>query len=229
MLCLKPLGRLACLCLVLLAAGPARADLIQVTPIGTPAFSLADVNIFTGPVGTAADGYHDFNQTVKAILNSPTNYMANLGLKDSTTFPASAFTSPNGVYLVFMVEPISQQTTTFPLTFSGTLSRNGVLYDPAFDPSPVPTLNGKYVFPHSGTGWSPIPIVAVENTDFGAPGTPVGGNYQFQFTLLDAHGNGYQIQGSFNVAPEPGSLALSGIGLLGLLGWAARRRLLLAA
>jgi len=228
MLRLKPLGRLACLCLVLLAAGPARADLIQVTPIGTPTFSLADVNLFTGPVGTAADGYHDFSQTVKAILKSPTNYLANLGLKDSTTFPASAFASPNGVYLVFMVEPISQKTTTFPLTTSGTLDRNGAFYH-AFDPSPQPTLNGNYFFPQSGTGWSPIPMVTVVNTDFGVPGTPVGGNYQFQFTLLDGLGNGYKIQGSFNVTPEPGSLALGGIGLFGLLGWAARRRLLLAA
>ena len=48
----------------------AQAD-VTITTVGTPLFLPTDFHMFAAPVGTAADGYAEFGQTMQAILPPP--------------------------------------------------------------------------------------------------------------------------------------------------------------
>ena len=64
-------------------------------------------------------------------------------------------------------------------------------------------------------GHSHIPFFFADNFDFASH--PVTGEYEYRISLLDAGGNGYQIDASFQVVPEPSSVVMLGIAAFGLL------------
>jgi hypothetical protein len=247
-----------CLGCALLGASAANADALVLTPVGSPSFQLTDFHQFTAPIGTAADSYAEFTQTLQAILPPP-NYqflpgagligpgtptpgpytqdiakgLANLGVTDQSSFQASDFSNGNGAYLAFMIVPSTNPVlgsssdsangpiipnSAFPLSLSGVMFRNGILYDQNY--APAVSIPGAGGF----DGWSHLPMVLAENSDFGPAGIPPTGNFTFDVTLLDGSGNGYDIKGGFSVTPEPGSLTLAAVAALSALGYCGRRR-----
>ncbi len=99
------------------------------TPIGSPTWKPVDLHVFTAPVGTAADGYAEFQQNQVALLPPPNHQLCselgigpgaphkppynreidhNLDLtnfRESLIFRESEFSPPNGVWVVWMVVP----------------------------------------------------------------------------------------------------------------------------
>jgi hypothetical protein len=102
---------------------------VTVTTIGTPGYLPVDSHLFSGPIGTAADGFAEFAQTQGALLPPP-NHLPNPalgigpgsphagpyttefgqgvtanGFVDADIFTAAQYSNGNGVYLVFMMVP----------------------------------------------------------------------------------------------------------------------------
>ena len=162
------------------------------------------------------------------------------GFVESTTFPTADYSNGTGVFLVFMLVPGSGSPTgsspdfasgpiipnaIFPLTIDGNTFTNGIFNDilgqfqvPAIDQ--VPGFEGL-------EGHSHIPFFFGDNFDFAA--RPVPGSYEYQISLLDAAGNGYQIVAPFQVVSEPSSWVMMVSGCLALGGLALRRRRVAAA
>ena len=99
------------------------------TPVGNPTWKPVDLHVFTAPIGTAADGYAEFQQNQVALLPPPNHQLCselgigpgaphkppynreidhNLDLtnfRESLIFRESEFSPPNGVWAAWMVVP----------------------------------------------------------------------------------------------------------------------------
>src|SRR4051812_23339746 len=120
----------------LVCASVSHAAQVTATKIGSPQWNVADFNLVSANVGTAASGYQEFfDLTGNQILTAPfyknypgvgagpsgvahpppydqdlSNGLANLGLTDKSTFSVPEFSNGKGVLLSFMV--IADSTTT---------------------------------------------------------------------------------------------------------------------
>lgn len=159
------------------------------------------------------------------------------GFVDATKFTTSQYSNGNGVYLVFMLVPSPGAPTgsspdfasgpiipnaIFPLTVNGSTVTNGTVNDvlgqfqvPAIDQ--VPGFEGL-------DGHSHIPFFFVDNFDFAS--RPVTGAYEYQLSIIDAAGNGYELTAPFQIqaVPEPPTWMLTGIGSIAVIGLALCRR-----
>ncbi|MEI7771596.1 MAG: hypothetical protein WCI67_16510 [Chloroflexales bacterium] len=50
-------------------------------------------------------------------------------------------------------------------------------------------------------GSSHFAIFTADSSDFGPPGTPLAGSYEYQVTMLDQQGQGWTILARFTIAP----------------------------
>src|SRR5664279_4086315 len=102
---------------------------IQLKPIGNPTWKPVDFHIYTAAIGTAADGYAEFQQNQVAVLPPPNHQVcADLGIgpgaphkppynreidhnldltnfRESLIFRESEFSPPNAVWAAWMVVP----------------------------------------------------------------------------------------------------------------------------
>jgi len=142
------------------------------------------------------------------------NGVADLGYHQGTHFQKDEFSNGMGVWLVWMNIPDPGTTgsspdftsgpiipnSLFPIHVEGQAFRNNKLYDPYFFlPIDVPALDGTLNPPFDVDGHSHFPIFSTENTDFGPPGMKIEGNYEFRISMIDATGNGWEIEAKFTV------------------------------
>ena len=210
-------------------------------PIGTPATGFAEFGItqqlllpppkhLPDPVlgigpGTPHVGpyNHEFADGVAAN-----------GFVDASSFTVPQYSNGNGVLLVFMFVPGPGAPTgsspdfalgpilpnaVFPLTVDGKTVTNGAVND-ILGQFQVPAIDTVPGFTGLG-GHSHIPFFFVDNFDFAA--RPVTGDYEYQISILDAAGNGYNINASFQV-PEPSTWMLTGVACMAMSGLVLTRR-----
>jgi hypothetical protein len=83
----------------------------------------------------------------------------------------------------------------FPIHVTANSTRNGAPYSAVFD-GYVPALDAVNP-PFLVDGHSHFPFFLADNADFGPPGTQVNGTYQWNVTMRDSAGNGWDIQVDF--------------------------------
>lgn len=159
------------------------------------------------------------------------------GFVDASTFTTAQYSNGKGVYLVFMLVPSAGAPTgsspdfasgpimpnaSFPLTVNGSNVTNGAVNDvlSQFQVPPIDQVPGFEQL----DGFSHIPFFFVDNFDFAS--NPVPGSYEYQISLIDAAGNGFDITAPFQIvaAPEPATWMLTGIGSIAVIGIALLRR-----
>jgi hypothetical protein len=180
-------------------------------------FALEQQKLFPAP-GYGVDPAH--NGIIPGTQPVPGPYdtkmaqaLAANGIVDQSTFSASQFQIPFGVYLTWVNVPTAAAPTgsspdfasgriipnsIFPINFGGQTLRNGVLFDPNWSGTTSPTTDLPLGNP--GQGWSHFPTFTAETHDFGLDtSVPVEGSYVHQFTLTDASGNGWSITAPYSV------------------------------
>ncbi|WP_337173592.1 PEP-CTERM sorting domain-containing protein [Paludisphaera sp.] len=162
------------------------------------------------------------------------------GFVESSTFSTGQFSYGMGVWLAFMVVPGPNSPTgsspdfasgpilpnaIFPLSVDGDTFTDGSINNDFLAAFNVPAL-GQLPGGAGLDGYSHIPFFFADNFDFVT--RRVTGGYEYRVTVLDAAGNGYQINASFQVVPEPSSVVMLGGGsalvALGYLGRSRRAR-----
>ena len=98
--------------------------------MGTPTFQPVDFHLFAAPIGTAADGYTEFNGTAQQVLPEPyykldpvvgltpdqphpgDDFTTDIqhgvqaaGFVDKTTFTPAEFSNGQGIFFMFMLVP----------------------------------------------------------------------------------------------------------------------------
>jgi len=141
------------------------------------------------------------------------------GFVDRHSFPASAFSaeSRNGIYLVWMLVPDPGVTgrspdfasgpiipnSLFPIIINGIATRNGETFDPVFVADlQVPPLDQNTAPQFAGMeGYSHLPVFTADAQVFGIDpaNTPPEGRYQYEITIRDLAGNGWDIVAQFVV------------------------------
>jgi hypothetical protein len=141
--------------------------------------------------------------------------VANAGFDEQLLFLPDDFTAPSGIWVTFMLVPTADapegRTPDYesgpmianalcPLHVEGVTLRNGQMYDPWLAWMDVPGLD---TFPQFADtdGHSHIPIFIADCADFGPPGTPLVGSYEFSVELRDNAGNGWDLWAKFRVLP----------------------------
>lgn len=160
--------------------------------------------LFIGP-GDAHDGPYDHEFADGIIIT---------GMPEKSTFNAYEWSFPNSVALVCMVVPADDAPTgktpdsddgpmipnsICPLTFSGVTK----IGDDVFDPNwgfQVPALD-QVDPPFDAQGHSHIPMFFADAAEFGTGGPE--GDYTYEFRIVDADGNGYDISAKFSVVAGP--------------------------
>jgi hypothetical protein len=209
---------------------------VQIKQIGQPIWKPVDFHVFSAAVGTADDGYAEFGQNITNLFyplrhqscaelgigpgapHQPPYYqeveagLDIMNFKDAAVFAVSNFTTPKGVWAVWMTVPNPGTTgsspdftsgpiipnTLFPIHVEGQTFRNNQLWDPYLGSFDVPPLTDKLSCPFSVDGHSHFPVFFADTSSFG-PGGPVTGNYQFRIKMTDAAGNGWSITVYFTV------------------------------
>lgn len=156
--------------------------------------------------------------------------VSGLGFAEKTVFTQQEFSNGMGVYLAYMIAPgpgsavgSSSDFAAGPIVPNSLLPihsvystfRNGALFKALemFDTA----------VPNGVAGYSHIPNFFANNFDFASdPSAGISGSYEYQIVLTDTAGNGWNIAAPFQVVPEPGTVALLGIGVVGLVVY--RRR-----
>ena len=141
------------------------------------------------------------------------------GFVERTVFSVSEFRLPSGVWLVCMIVPGTNSpkgsspdfasgpiipNSIMPIVLSGETTRDGTSFDNNWGFT-TPDLN-TITNPATGQlfdvgGWSHFQQVFAETLEFttASPTPPAVGMYQFNFTLLDHVGNGWNIAAPFRV------------------------------
>jgi len=198
--------------------------------IGRPIWKPVDFHVFSASVGTADDGYAEFGQNETNLLY-PLRHQscAELGIgpgnphqppyvqemeagldvmnfKDAAVFSVSDFTTPNGVWAVWMTVPNPGTTgsspdfksgpiipnTLFPIHIQGQTYRNNQVWDPNLGAFDIPALTDQLSCPFSVDGHSHFPVFFADTSSFG-PGGVLTGGYQFRITMIDSGGNGWSV------------------------------------
>jgi len=192
-------------------------------PVGTPEtgfieFALTAMSILAPPghvghdqIGIGPGAPHD-----PPYDSELADGLANLGIADKEVFTVPEFSFPNAVWLVWMVVPAAGAPTgsspdfdngpiipnsICPITFSGVTLRNGELFDPYWA-SETPALNVLDP-PYEGDGHSHFPEFNADAWELGVIATDPDGMYEYQFTVVDNAGNGWNIITRFEVVPPP--------------------------
>ncbi|HTY84320.1 MAG TPA: hypothetical protein VMB19_08875 [Silvibacterium sp.] len=209
---------------------------VQIKPIGQPIWKPVDFHVFSAAVGTGDDGYAEFGQNQVNLLyplrhkscvdlgigpgdphQPPYKLEMQAGMdvmnfKDAAAFSLSQFTTPNGVWAVWMVVPNPGTTGSspdfksgpiipnalFPIHVEGQTFRNNQLWNPYLGEFDIPALTTALSCPFSVDGHSHFPVFFADTSSFG-PGGPLRGSYQFRITMTDANGNGWSITVFFAV------------------------------
>lgn len=209
---------------------------VVLKPIGNPIWKPVDFHLFSAAVGTPDDGYAEFGQNQINLLyplrhqsctelgigpgsphQPPYRLEMEAGLdvmnfKDASLFTVPQFTTPNGVWAVWMTVPNPGTTgsspdfasgpiipnTLFPIHIEGQTFRNNQLWDPFLGSFDIPALTDQLSCPFSVAGHSHFPVFFADTSSFG-PGGPLKGNYQFRIKMTDAAGNGWSITVFFAV------------------------------
>jgi hypothetical protein len=160
--------------------------------------------------------------------------VSGLGFAEKTIFSGREFSNGLGIHLAFMLVPTAGSPTGSSADFSSgpiipnnlipihsiaSTYRDGVLFS---TPGEFDTK-----LPTGVEGYSHIPNFYADNLDFALTTGGVVGSYEYRLELTDAAGEGWNIVAPFQVVPEPGSLVLLGIGVIGLAAYGriGRRRL----
>lgn len=209
---------------------------VQMKPIGDPAWKPVDFHVFSAPVGTPDNGFADFGQTMTYLLyplrhqacaelgrgpgdphQPPYTHEMEAGLdimnyQDANVFSAKDFTTPNGVFAIWMIVPHHgasgsspdfglgpiMPNTLFPLHIVGETYRNNKLWDAYLGDFYVPKLDNNLSCPFNVDGWSHVPVFFADTSSFG-PGGPLQGHYEYRVTVTDVTGEGWSITTSFTV------------------------------
>ena len=209
---------------------------VQMKQIGQPIWKPVDFHVFSAAVGTADDGYAEFGlNQINLLYPRRHESCAELGIgpgdphqppylqemeagleimnfKDAVLFGVSDFTTPKGVWAVWMNVPHPGTTgsspdfksgpiipnTLFPIHVEGQTYRNNQLWDQYLAYFDVPALTEALSCPFNVDGHSHFPMFVADTSSFG-PGGPIPGNYQFRVKMTDAAGNGWSITVFFAV------------------------------
>jgi len=138
--------------------------------------------------------------------------VAALGFHQRGPFSLSEFSNGSGVWLAWMNVPrrgsrgsspdftrgpiISNEL--FPIAVTGFSTLRGSLFSTLAE-FEIPKLDGELDPPFDVDGHSHFPIFIADNADFGAAGVDPVGRFTWHLTLVDQHGDGWQIQARFVV------------------------------
>jgi hypothetical protein len=169
-----------------------------------PNHAWDDNDVLVGP-GTPHDGpYEDELYTL----------VTGHGATPKQAFTSAEFNATTGVIIMLNIVPSAGAavgssvdfssgpivgSTLFPFAVHGTMYRNGAVYDPAWD-----NTYGGYASqnpPIAKDGPSHFPWFFAENTSFGPSGTPAEGSYEFNGSITDATGAGWDFIVPFTVSP----------------------------
>jgi hypothetical protein len=209
---------------------------VQLTPVGHPIWKPVDFHVFTANIGTPDDGYAGFTQNqINLMYPRRHESCSELGIgpgdphqppyiqemeagldimnfKDSRSFSVTDFTTPNGVWAVWMVVPNPGTTgsspdfksgpiipnTLFPIHGAGATYRDTHLWNSYLAAFDVPPLTPQLTCPYNVDGHSHFPVFIAETSSFG-PGGLLTGRYEFRITMMDVSGNGWSITVKFTV------------------------------
>lgn len=216
---------------------PAQID-VSLTRVGDPIWKASQVHLFSAPAETDEEWLAVVN-SIRDFYSCSTTFsdttmdeaVAAAGYMDESVYPTTAIDGQNmGAYLVFALRPdpgiIGSHrcggtapiipNSILPIVGEGELRRDGVFVDggslPPFTASP--NYDGA-VFHDS---------IHENDANFWPPGTPLVGNWEWNMTLRDQNGNGWDIAVPFQVVPEPSTVALAVVGLGGCLVLGRHRR-----
>jgi hypothetical protein len=207
--CLAPFG--AALALVMLAGANVRADFIPWTyswtrnPIAVPAD------------GSGTGGIAMTNQPVNHAVSSSDIVATSLwSFSSAPTAHPDTFTNQPFSLTLTLTDDNSHQTTSLTLNgvFNGTLSTSSANIAQSWTGASTQSVTlGSDTYTVSMSGYSP-------------PGPPGSANPGSIGAHVGVQGNGGGGGGGVDAAPEPSTLALSGLGLsfLGFAFWRKRRR-----
>lgn len=136
------------------------------------------------------------------------------GYREGLRFNQSEFSNGMGIWTTWMNVPNPGMTgsspdfasgpiipnSLFPIHVVANSTHNGAPFSAVFDGA-VPALDGALNPPFAVDGHSHFPFFLADNADFGPPGAKLRGSYEWQVTMTDASGNGWQIRVHFAVAP----------------------------
>ncbi|MCC6419238.1 MAG: PEP-CTERM sorting domain-containing protein [Gemmataceae bacterium] len=211
---------------------------VVVTTVGSPTFNVVDWHIYTMPTSDEAFDALLPNHSPSRLPHSPPynselgTGLANAGFPEREVFSVSEFIAPNSVQLGFTIVPGSNPPTgsappdftsgpiipnsVLPIEILGDVYRNGVLFQSGALDFTIPKASSADGRSHFiGNFWA----------DTGPASSDLIGMYEYRLTVRDnQNANGYNISAQFNIAPEPGTLSLFGVCIMGLAGYAWRRR-----
>ncbi len=222
---------------------------IVLTKVGSPIWKLTDFQLFSAPASPFPDAFFD---TIDSMLplegpgvatytphagpydSELSTNAAAAGFVNKSVFPKSAITDdPNGVYLMFMMLPDPGVTgssrdfasgpvipnSIFPMTSHADMFLNGALVETLQD-GPLNVRAGDMAF----TGASHrAPSQAVWWPWANDPNAGPTGSHELRWSVTDVQGNGWNISAPFQVIPEPCSLALGAMGMIGVFAVHRRR------
>ncbi len=227
---------------------------ISTTAVGNPIWEPADSILFTAPAASFESFVetlqtllpppnHEFDAANGGIVPGIphagpydielSTAVADAGFPSKTVYSAAEISGqPLAVFLATMLVPAPGTTGSNPDSAAGT---DAIIPNTLFpiDVGIQLSLDGEIVrdfgFPVEALegfdGHSHIPLFFAQAT---VPFLPEAvdplGSYEWQISLRDVDGNGWDISAPFQVVPEPNTFAVLGLASLGLIGATPRSR-----
>jgi hypothetical protein len=208
-------------------------------PVGTAAsgyveFALTTLSVLPTPnheaspvlnVGPGAPHDPPYDSEISAGV-------AAQGYHEGNTFSPAEFSNGQGVFFAWMTIPSPGAmgsspdfgagpvipNSLFPIHVAGSTLRNGSAWNPFLTAFDVPALDAS-VDPRFAAidGHSHFAVFVADNADFGPPGGSLYGSYVYRVEMLDNAGNGWSVEASFQVVPEPWTFGMAAMSLALLL------------